>query len=156
MADSLLQYFMQKKDQPSPINIEDEFKGLSITLVKGVNKRGKPKNIFIRKWAQSNITDVYIPKEITYDDSEVLITFILTDAKYPDSNIQETHDAFIDYVSGGIISFYDNYRNRRNDYIMLDEYEPTTEDYMRGVGNNFVIGTIKLTKINSINQVVKE
>jgi len=139
-------YYMQKSLTIAPYDIEQEFIGLRISKITGINSKGQPMNIFTRKWSDSNTMDVYVPTTITYDFPEVEITFLMTDAGNILFDLRDEHDRFISYIQG-ITYFFDFYRNRRVKLLMNSAYEPSAEMYGRPAGNNRVMGTIKFTKI---------
>lgn len=139
-------YYMQKSLTIEPYDIEQEFIGLRISKITGINSKGQPMNIFTRKWSDSNTMDVYVPTTITYDFPEVEMTFLMTDAGNILFDLRDEHDRFINYIQG-ITYFFDYYRNRRVKLLMNSAYEPSVEMYGRPAGNNRVMGTIKFTKI---------
>lgn len=139
-------YFMQKSLSVEPYDIEQEFIGLKISKVTGINSKGQPMNIFTRKWADSNTMDVYVPATITYDFPDVEITYIMTDAGNVLFDLRNEHDRFINYIQG-VTYFFDYYRNRRVKLLMNSEYEPSAEMYGQQAGSNRVMGTLKFTKI---------
>ena len=139
-------YYMQKSLTIEPYDIEQEFIGLRISKITGINSKGQPMNIFTRKWSDSSTMDVYIPTTITYDFPEVEMTFLMTDAGNILFDLRDEHDRFISYIQG-ITYFFDYYRNRRVKLLMNSAYEPSAEMYGRPAGNNRVMGTIKFTKI---------
>ena len=137
---------MQKSLTTEPYDIEQEFIGLRISKITGINSKGQPMNIFTRKWSDSSTMDVYVPTTITYDFPEVEMTFLMTDAGNILFDLRDEHDRFINYIQG-ITYFFDYYRNRRIKLLMNSAYEPSAEMYGRPAGNNRVMGTIKFTKI---------
>ena len=139
-------YYMQKSLTIEPYDIEQEFIGLRISKITGINSKGQPMNIFTRKWSDSNTMDVYIPTTITYDFPEVEMTFLMTDNGNILFDLRDEHDRFISYIQG-ITYFFDYYRNRRVKLLMNSAYEPSAEMYGRPAGHNRVMGTIKFTKI---------
>lgn len=139
-------YYMQKSLTIEPYDIEQEFIGLRISKITGINSKGQPMNIFTRKWSDSSTMDVYVPTTITYDFPEVEMTFLMTDAGNILFDLRDEHDRFISYIQG-ITYFFDYYRNRRVKLLMNSAYEPSAEMYGRPAGNNRVMGTIKFTKI---------
>jgi len=139
-------YYMQKSLTTEPYDIEQEFIGLRISKITGINSKGQPMNIFTRKWSDSSTMDVYVPTTITYDFPEVEMTFLMTDAGNILFDLRDEHDRFINYIQG-ITYFFDYYRNRRVKLLMNSAYEPSAEMYGRPAGNNRVMGTIKFTKI---------
>ena len=101
--------YMQKSLTTEPYDIEQEFIGLRISKITGINSKGQPMNIFTRKWSDSSTMDVYVPTTITYDFSEVEMTFLMTDAGNILFDLRDEHDRFINYIQG-ITYFFDYYR----------------------------------------------
>lgn len=132
-----------------------KWKGLFILKVDKLGAQGEAKNIFTQSWINSNTLDVYIPDKVYFESSDVEISFIIRD--FPDKTVDvvNTHTDFITYMTTHKVDIWSKYLNMENSYVCLTAYEPTTVHVMREKGTNYILGTITLKKINSINTLKK-
>lgn len=133
-----------------------KWKGLSILKVDKLASHGEPKNIFMQSWVNSNKLDVHIPKEVFFEASDVELSFWVNDFTYRNIDVVATHENFINYMTTQKVDIWSKYLNMENTYICLTAYEPTNVHVMRDPGANYIIGTITLKKVNSLNTVKTE
>lgn len=89
-------------------NLEVDFEGLLYSKAKGLNDRGKIKNTYSEKYADSDRLRVYFPSEPLREATTVTFTFYFTG-----ENRYAVFDEFVRYVSGGFRAFWDTKRKKR-------------------------------------------
>lgn len=135
-------------------DVTTKWEGLYFLQVEGLTDRGAPKNIGVQEWVNSNKLDVYIPDTVYYATNEVKITFIVRDVYNHSINVRATHDAFISYMTSRKVSIKSLYDKLENEIVCQSSYEPTTILLSRPAGQNAMVGTLTLKKINSTNTEV--
>lgn len=112
------------------IEIQEHFKGAYYNAIEGLESYGKPKN-YTEKYAEAKSLDVFFPKETVYEENDVSIKlyfFDIDNHKNEDEAIKaisDSYHAFVDYISGSYIKFWDNIRKRK---VMLAYQEATKVD----------------------------
>lgn len=121
-------HWMQRVDVNNPqyIDIEEHFKGLLYLKADGMNTIGKPKNVYLEGYADSDRMRYYLPDDKEYANEATKITMhflVVGDA----SSRQQTIDSFTEYVRKGVHRYWDNARNRELDFIVNDEIKVSDE-----------------------------
>jgi hypothetical protein len=104
------------------INLEEDFEGLLYSKAKGLNDKGKIKNTYSEKYADSDRVRVYFPDEPKRESTTVTFTFFFTG-----ENRYAVFDEFVKYVSGGFRAFWDTKRKKRLVFYATDEMKVTNE-----------------------------
>lgn len=149
MSNNLSGKYYIKKGTDALEDMTTKWNGLTILKIEDFLSKGKPKNIYTQSWINSNEEDVYIPDEVFFENTDVSITFIVRD-KDSAIDVVTTHNSFIDYVTKNRVTIKSMYINKSADFVCLDDYKPTTTMLQRGSGNNYIMGTIKLHRVNSL------
>lgn len=128
-----------------------KWKGLSVLKIDKLAANGEPKNIFFQSWINSNMLDVYIPEKVCFEASDVELSFWINDFTDRTIDVVATHADFINYMTTQKVDIWSKYLNLENSYICVTAYEPTNVHVMRSPGANYIMGTITLKKVNSLN-----
>lgn len=125
-------HWMQRVDVTgdNPIDIENDkrFVGLLYMNAKGLNTIGKPKNVYLEGYADSDRMRYYLPNDKEYANEATVVTMhflIVGDAE----SRQRTIDNFSDYIRKGVHRYWDNARNRELDFIVNDEIKVSDEKW---------------------------
>lgn len=89
-------------------DLESDFEGLLYSKAKGLNDKGKIKNAYSEKYADSDRLRVYFPEEPKREATTVTFTFY-----FVGENRYAVFDEFVKYVSGGFRAFWDTKRKKK-------------------------------------------
>lgn len=121
-----IKFYMQRIDiEGQPVkDLETDFEGLKYSKCEGINNIGKPR-VYTEEYADSNKLRVYIPEDVTNDATTVnLKLYFIGD------NMQNTFDAFNEYITGGTYVFWDTKRMKKITFILADEIKPSEEQWI--------------------------
>lgn len=107
-------------------DLERDFDGLRYISAKGINTIGKAR-IFTETYADSDRMRVYIPNELTNEQTTVTFTFYIFGV-----DRQKTYDAFNEYIRRGIHRYWDTARNKYFDFVIEDSIEINEEKWYSG------------------------
>ena len=133
------------------------FDGVRILKMDGFLEKGKAVNIYTAQWVNSQEEDFMITTLDEYDNPIVIrenvnieVTFIIREKYANDSiDILETHDDFIDFMTGGDIWLMSEYVNNKFVHcVCINEYKPTTVKLGRG-SESYIMGTITLHTLDA-------
>ena len=127
--------------------------GLTILKLDNFDKRGKAKNIYTQSWVNSNTEDVFIPDTVYFENPDMSISFKIDDFSNHGVNVSAVHDSFIEYMSTHKVMIKSLYLNKEATFVHLDEYEPTTKKISRGVGCNYILGTLNMHRVTATNTI---
>lgn len=108
-------------------NLEVDFDGLLYSKAKGLNDKGKIKNTYSEKYADSDRLRVYFPSEPKRESTTVTFTFYFTG-----ENRYAVFDEFVKYVSGGFRAFWDTKRKKRLVFYAQEEVKVADEMWYGG------------------------
>lgn len=108
-------------------NLEVDFEGLLYSKAKGLNDKGKIKNSYSEKYADSDRLRVYFPQEPKREATTVTFTLYFTG-----ENRYAVFDEFVKYVSGGFRAFWDTKRKKRLIFYASDEAKVADEKWYGG------------------------
>lgn len=127
-------FYMQETDgKGNPLadaprkNLEEDFEGLLYSKAKGLNDKGKIKNTYSEKYADSDRLRVYFPDEPKREATTVTFTFFFTG-----ENRYAVFEEFVKYVSGGFRAFWDTKRKKRLVFYALEEVKVADEKWYGG------------------------
>lgn len=89
-------------------DLESDFDGLLYSKAKGLNDKGKIKNAYSEKYADSDRLRVYFPEEPMREATTVTFTFF-----FVGENRYAVFEEFVKYVSGGFRAFWDTKRKKK-------------------------------------------
>lgn len=156
-------YFVRKDTSEQWKDVSTEWKGCHILKIDGFDGRGKPLNIYTEQWINSQTEDCLVTLQetisnITRDvvvraNVDLQVTFIVS-KKYTNAliDVRQQHDAFVDYMTSGVLYIKSKYTEKEVKAVCLSEYKPTTEKLHRGLNNSYILGTITLHTLHMPEQ----
>ena len=108
------------------MDLETDFPGLRYKEAKGLETKGKPSNVYVETYADSDKARVYIPKELCRDATEVTLTLV-----FIGENRRKAYNDFYSYVKLGKFYYWDTARNKRATLVLTSAVEPT-DDIFKG------------------------
>jgi len=120
--------FYMKQDPSSDgwQSIEEVFDGLKYKECKGLEDKGKPKNIYTESYADADKLRVYMPVTVYRESTTITFTFV-----FIGDNRQSVYEQFNSFVSGKKIYYFDTMR-KKNAYLLLNEAVTMGEDVYKG------------------------
>lgn len=129
MATSEYTFYMAECDDGWEIkpttrkNLEVSFKGMRYQEAKGLNLTGKPR-ICTEFYADADKARVWIPPTVTYEPTTITFSFVfLGEDRY------KTYDAFVSWVSGKKMAYWDDARNKLAYFYVGDSVQPAEEKW---------------------------
>lgn len=128
-SDMGIHFYMQAVDKHGEAiegaevkDLEVDFDGLLYSKAEGLDKKGKIKNSYTEKYADSDRLRVHFPTTPTREATTVKFTFY-----FIGENRRKTYDEFYAYLTGGFRAFWDTARKKRLVFFAPNEYEPANE-----------------------------
>lgn len=139
---------MKRVDIPNQpvIDVEAQFPGLKYKEFKGLDSYGEIKSVYTEQFAETDELQVYQNPTPIRQNTDLVFTCIFTGASRRD-----TYHEFVKYISTGKIAYWDNIRNRKVTFILIQSVEPS-EEKLYG-GQPYIMASFKLKNING--QTVK-
>lgn len=131
-SDSFKFYIQRIGIDDAPIDVEATFHCLYVKAT-GISENGKAKNIYTESYPETDRMRLYIPDEIAYDNTSIVISLLFPG--YPDGgrmDVQDNERAFFEAVSGKKIEWHDNFRNRYVTLILIEAPKVTAETLYGG------------------------
>ena len=156
-------YFVRKEGSDAWMDVAAVWQGCHILKVDGFNGRGKPLNIYTEQWINSQTEDCLVTLQETISNVtrdvvvranvDLQVTFIVS-KKYTNAliDVRRQHDAFVDYMTSGVLYIKSRYTEKEVKAVCLSEYKPTTEKLQRGLNNSYILGTITLHTLHMPEQ----
>lgn len=140
MAD--YKFYMQRVDIVSqPIkDLEKDFPGLKYKEFKGLESYGKNRGVYTEVFPETDEVQVYMTPSPIRDSINLTFT-----AVFVGSDWRDTYHSFVDFISSGIIKYWDTCRKREITFVLVDAIEPS-EDYLYGV--KYIQASFNLKAIN--------
>lgn len=132
-------------------DVTTKWPGLLVLKIDKLAAQGKAKNIYTGDWVNSNTLDVHVPDIVCFEANEIELSFIVWDAHDHTIDVTRTHEDFISYITTHKVDIWSKYLGVENSFVCVAEYEPTTVHVSRSPGANYILGTIPLQKVNSLN-----
>ena len=108
------------------VELTEKFKGLIFCQIEGVMDFGAIKNIYTESFAESDTLRVYLPEKVTRKSTDIKLTVV-----FSDKDRRDVYDSFVEFISGKIIKYWDNVRNREVILLQTDKIE-VDEDIIYG------------------------
>lgn len=156
-------YFVRKDTSEAWKDVSTEWSGCHILKIDGFDGRGKPLNIYTEQWINSQEEDCVVTHQVTEGgvtrdvvvraNVDLQITFIVS-KKYTNAliDVRQQHDAFVDYMTSGVLYIKSAYTEKEARAVCLSEYKPTLEKLKRGLNNSYIIGTLTLHTLDMPTQ----
>ena len=148
-------YFVKNDENGNWQDVTTLVDGVRVLSVTGLFEKGEPVNIYTAQWTDSDVEDVMVTTIDTqtqqpiviHKNIDISITFIVHQ-KYANSSttidVATQHDAFVNYLTGGIVWVKSLYANKQAKCVCLEKYEPTTVKLHRNQSANYMLGTLRL------------
>ena len=114
------------------VEIQEHFKGAYYNAVDGLETYGTPRS-YTESFPESKSIDVYFPENTTYEATDFTLKLYFfdpenkTDEIEAIANVDKAYHAFVDYITGGYVKFWDNVRQRKVMLAFLESTKPTTD-----------------------------
>lgn len=106
-------------------DLEKLFPGLKYSKCKGLNDKGKQKNVHIEKYADSDELRVWKdPDGVLREATNITLELYFTGV-----DRHTVYDSFVGYISTGKIHYWDTERKREAFMVFIDESEPKEDVY---------------------------
>lgn len=135
-------FYMQRVDiTGQPIkDLEADFPGLRYKEFKGLENYGKIKSVYTEEFAETDRLQVYMTEEpIRETISPTLTLVFIGDGR------RESYHNFVNYISKGEIIYWDNVRNRRITFVLIEAIEPENDTVK---GTEYIQVSFKLQCLN--------
>ena len=125
------------------VDLESRFKGLRYKSASGLRSYGRVKGVYSVSYAEEDGSRVYASQSVRREETEVTLTLYFFDPESRDtSGIEsrraailaagEAYAAFVAYVSGGMVVYWDTVRQVK-ELLYLQEAVSPSVDSVRGV-----------------------
>lgn len=133
--------------------------GVRVLAVEGFFDKGEPVNIYTAQWVNSQTEDFLVAHEdntVIRKNTDIKITFMVHQ-KFANTNatidVATQHDAFVEYLTSGVIWVRSMYADKEVKCVCLEKYEPTTVKLKRNPSTSFMLGTITLHTLEQPTQI---
>lgn len=130
-------------------DLEKDFEGLLYSKCEGLNKIGKPKNIYEETYSDADRVRVYMPDVITNETTEISLTLY-----FVGENRHSTLDTFKEYIREGFTKYWDTARNKS--FIFYVNKDINVSDEMWYGSTPYISATFNLQNINGKTTNVNE
>lgn len=100
-------------------DLERDFVGLYYNSLAGCEDYGKPTNIYIENFPETEEASVYIPDVVVLESTDLTLSL-----HFLNDNNRETYHDFINYISGAKVFYWDNVRNRKVAMFQNEKIKP--------------------------------
>ena len=136
MSEADVKFYMQACTKEGVLldtkkDLENDFVGLRYIEAKGIENRGKVKNIYTETFADADALRVWHPSE--QEDGKVMheATTVQLDLLFYGVNRRLVFEQFNEYIYGGYRVFWDTLRNKKFTFVVIESTEPS-EDIVKG------------------------
>lgn len=122
------------------MDLEKNFKGLIYKEFIGLDSYGKIKSVYTEEFAETDELQVYQNPTPIRENTDLTFTCIFTG-----NDRRNVYHSFVDFISKGKIQYWDNIRNRKVTFILIEAIEPS-DDKLYG-STPYIIASFKLKNI---------
>lgn len=136
-------FYMQRvdiADQPIKDLVRD-FPGLLYKEFEGLDSYGKIKSTYIESFPENDEIQAFIAEKPIRESINLTLTLI-----FKGDRRRATYHSFVEYISLGVIKYWDNCRNRQLLFTLIDAVEPE-KDLLYG-GTPYIQVPFKLQAMN--------
>lgn len=126
----------------SAVNILERFPGMKYLVCEGLSNFGKIKNVYTEDYAEAEELRVYIPKNPVRESTDVVFKF-----GFVGKNRRDVYDQFVNWLSGYKIRYWDDFRNRQAELVLIDAVEVDSDDDVSKGDTPFMVTEIKFKNI---------
>lgn len=142
--------YMKRVDiasQPE-INLEEHFVGLKYKEFSGLDSYGKIKSVYTEEFAETDELQIYQNATPIRESTDLTFTCLFVGA-----NRRQTYHSFVDFISRGKIQYWDDIRNRKVTFILIEAIEPS-DDKLYG-GTPYIMASFKLKNIKGQTEALE-
>lgn len=114
-----------------PVEISQHFKGAHYKKAEGLESYGKTR-MYIETFPEEKTPDIYFHNTLETSEVTLTIYFFDKDKHKNDSDaikaIDQTYHAFVEYITGTYIKYWDNVRQRKVMLAYKGETKPTVDN----------------------------
>lgn len=141
------------KSDGSLADLSTKWEGVSFLKVEGLTTKGKPKNIYIQSWTDSDVDDVAIPDKVYYEHKDITITFVVSD-KEKDIDVSDTHSNVVEYLCSHKLLIQSSISKLKVTCAgNSEDYTPSVIRLGRTKGLNYILGSIKLNAVTNVSGI---
>lgn len=114
------------------VEIQEQFKGARYNKADGLESYGKTRS-YTETYPESPTPDVFFPDNLTREVVDFTLTLYFFDIDKHDEEtdaikaVDESYHAFVDYISGTFIKYWDNVRQRKVLLAYMEQTKPTVD-----------------------------
>lgn len=114
------------------VDIHEYFKGACYKAADGLEAYGKPRT-YEEEYPEAATPDIYFPDTLTRETSDFTLTLYFFDPEEHEEEtdaikaIDEVYHAFVEYITGTYIKYWDNVRQRKVMLAYQEATKPTTD-----------------------------
>lgn len=129
--------------------IQEHFRGACYNKADGLEAYGKTRS-YTETYPESPLPDVFFPDNLTREKTDFILTLYFFDIDNHEEEteaikaVDEAYHAFVDYISGTLIKYWDNVRQRK---VLLAYLEPTKPTVDRLYGFVYKEVSFKFTNL---------
>lgn len=142
--------YMRRVDiasQPE-LNLEEHFVGLKYKEFSGLDSYGKIKSVYTEEFAETDELQIYQNPTPIRENTDLTFTCLFTG-----NNRRKTYHSFVDFISKGKIQYWDDIRNRKVTFILIEAVEPS-DDKLYG-GTPYIMASFKLKNIKGQTEALE-
>lgn len=129
-------------------NLERDFDGLIYKEFSGLDSYGKIKSVYTEEFAETDELQIYQNPTPIRENPDLTFTCV-----FIGDNRRKTYHSFVDYISRGKIQYWDDIRNRKVTFILIEAVEPS-EDKLYG-DTPYIIASFKLKNIKGQTEALE-
>ena len=142
--------YMRRVDiasQPE-LNLEEHFVGLKYKEFSGLDSYGKIKSVYTEEFDETDELQIYQNPNPIRENKDMTFTCLFTG-----NNRRKTYHSFVDFISKGKIQYWDDIRNRKVTFILIEAVEPS-DDKLYG-GTPYIMASFKLKNIKGQTEALE-
>lgn len=129
-------------------DLEVDFPGLIYKEFSGLDSYGKIKSVYTEEFAETDELQIYQNPTPIRENPDLTFTCV-----FIGDNRRKTYHSFVDYISRGKIQYWDDIRNRKVTFILIEAVEPS-EDKLYG-DTPYIIASFKLKNIKGQTEALE-
>lgn len=130
------------------MDLEKDFKGLIYKEFTGLDSYGKIKSVYTEEFAETDVLQVYQNPTPIRENTDLTFTCVFTG-----NDRRKVYHSFVSFLSKGKIQYWDNIRNRKVTFILIEPIEPR-EDKLYG-STPYIIASFKLKNIKGQTEALE-
>jgi hypothetical protein len=120
--------YMRRDGDSEPVEITEKFSGLRYAKCEGLLDKGKRKDVYTEKYADSDELRVWMSDSINREATTISLTVYFTGA---DRHSQ--YNQFYDFINNRKIYYWDTKRLKQAYMILIDKLDPKEEVHLGSI-----------------------